>query len=300
MEFDLVETDDAAAREHVLKPLEAYNEAMTGRGQSEPFRSLSILRREDDRIGGLVGVAYWDWLHVDLLYLPEAWRRGGTGARLIAACMGFAARHGLEGVWLGSFSFQAPGFYRRQGFTEFAVLPDHPPGFSDHVFLRRVRGDEAEVELPAGFRLTDEVTPADRLALGTGLRAFNDGAAGPSRRQPLGLKLPGGGGLWGESSRGWLFVELLGIPEAARGDGVGTRLMREAERIAASRGCIGVHLDTCSFQAPGFYEKLGYTRFGTVPDHPRGFARHLYARRLDGGPLLPHNAPPPRALGASE
>lgn len=308
MEFELVETQDearqAAAREHVLKTLEAYNEAMTGRGTSEPVHPLSILRREGDLVGGLVGVSYWDWLHVDLFYLPAGWRGAGLGARLVATMLGAAARRGLAGVWLGSFSFQAPGFYRRLGFTQFAVLPDHPPGWRDHLFLRRLSGDEPAAAAPEGFVLRDETPPAERRRLAEGLVAFNDAVAGPARTQPLGLLLRDGGGLWGVTSRGWLFVELLGIPEAARGAGLGTRLMREAERIAAARGCIGVHLDTCSFQAPGFYETLGYTRIGTVPEHPRGFARHLYARRLDGrrldgDPLLPHNAPPSREDGAS-
>ncbi len=299
MEFMLVETEDAAAREHVLKPLDDYNEAMIGRGTSEPVRPISILRREGDLVGGLVGVSYWDWLHVDLFYLPPAWRGAGLGARIMATLVGAAAGRGLTGVWLGSYSFQAPGFYLRQGFAEFAVLPDHPPGFREHIFLRRLGGNEPAAQAPEGFVLRDEIPPAERALISQGLRAYNDAAAGTGRFQPLGLLLPGGGGLWGETGRGWLFVELLGIPEAARGDGIGTRLMREAERIAAARGCVGVHLDTCSFQAPGFYEKLGYTRLGTVPEQPRGFTRHLYARRLDGRPLLAHNAPPPRDDGAN-
>jgi ribosomal protein S18 acetylase RimI-like enzyme len=300
MEFELVETDDAAARERVLKPLDDYNEAMIGRGHSESVRSLSILRREGGLVGGLVGVAYWDWLHVDLLYLPPEWRGGGAGARLMAYCLGVAARHGLEGVWLHTLSVQAPGLYRKQGFQEFATLPDHPVGHADHYLLRRMRGaDTRDVAPPPGFIPRDAVDPGERKALATGLRGFTDAATGTNHRQPLGLLLPGTGGLWGWIRHCWLFVELLGIPEAARGEGTGTRLMREAERIAASRGCVGVYLDTCSFQAPGFYEKLGYTRFGTVPDHPRGFARHFYARRLDGRPLLAHNAPPLRDDGAS-
>lgn len=300
MEFRLVETEDAAAREHVMAPLEAYNEAMTGRGQSEPALPLAILRHEGGLIGGLIGVSYWDWLHVDQFYLPEEWRHGGIGARVMAAAVAAAARRRLIGVWLASYSFQAPGFYRRQGFEEFAVLPDHPPGHTDHYFLRRIRAEDArDAAPPPGFALRDVVDPEERQALSEGLRAYNDAAAGPGRFQPLGLLLPGSGGLWGQTGRGWLFVELLGIPEALRGAGLGARLLREAERIAAARGCIGAHLDTCSFQAPVFYEKLGYTRFGTVPDHPRGHARHLYARRLDGRPLLAHNAPPPREDGAS-
>ncbi len=300
MAFELVETEDDAARERVLAPLEAYNEAMTGRGSSEPARWISILRREGDLVGGLIGVTYWDWLHVDLLYLPPSWRRSGAGRGIMAACRAVAARHRLAGVWLHTFSFQAPGFYRRLGFEEFAALPDHPVGHTDHYFLHRTRpGGAGPAAPPPGFTLREAVDPAERRALAAALRRTTDAAIGPNPRQSLGLLAPGGGGLWGRIRHRWLFVELLGLPEPARGDGLGTRLLREAERRAAGRGCVGVYLDTCSFQAPGFYERLGYTRFGTVPDHPRGHARHLYARRLDGQPLLAHNAPPPRQDGTS-
>ncbi|MDE2334410.1 MAG: GNAT family N-acetyltransferase [Rhodospirillales bacterium] len=300
MDFDLIETDDEASRERVLAPLEAYNEAMIGRGHSEPARWMSILRREGNLVGGLIGVWYWDWLLVDLLWLPRPWRRRGIGGRIVAACLALAARHGLSGVWLHAFSFQAPDFWRRLGFAEFATLPDHPVGQADHFFLHRTPpGMPSPPELPPGFVLRETVDPADRIALAAALRGFNDAAIGVSPSRPLGLLAPGGGGLWGRTRHRWLFVELLGLPQAGRGSGLGTGLLREAERIAAGRGCVGVYLDTCSFQAPGFYERLDYHRFGTVPEHPRGHARHLYAKRLDGQPLLAHNARPPRQNGAS-
>ena len=45
--------------------------------------------------------------------------------------------------------------------------------------------------------------------------------------------------------------------------------MNDAEREAIRRGCRGAWLDTYSFQARGFYERLGYTIFGTIDNiHP--------------------------------
>lgn len=45
--------------------------------------------------------------------------------------------------------------------------------------------------------------------------------------------------------------------ESGRGKDIGTRIMLAAEDEAIKRGCIGSTLDTFSFQALGFYEKLG-------------------------------------------
>ena len=89
-------------------------------------------------------------------------------------------------------------------------------------------------------------------------------------------------GLWGVSYFRWLFVENFVLPEALRGQGLGTRLMREAEAVALARGCLGVWLDTFTFQARGFYEKLGYRVFGAIDDYPPGHRRFFLAKRLDG------------------
>ncbi len=88
------------------------------------------------------------------------------------------------------------------------------------------------------------------------------------------------GGLTGRTSAAWLFVELLWLPEALRGTGLGTRVMVAAEAEAVQRGCIGAHLDTYDFQAPGFYRKLGYEIFGSIEDHPPGHTRFWMRKRF--------------------
>jgi GNAT superfamily N-acetyltransferase len=88
------------------------------------------------------------------------------------------------------------------------------------------------------------------------------------------------GGLWAKVFYDWLFVDLLFVPQAFRGQDLGRRLMAEAERAAVERGLVGVWLDTHSFQAPGFYETLGYEAFGSLPDYPRGETRTFYRKML--------------------
>jgi ribosomal protein S18 acetylase RimI-like enzyme len=66
------------------------------------------------------------------------------------------------------------------------------------------------------------------------------------------------------------------VSEGLRGRGVGRELMAQAEALAHERDCHSAWLDTFSFQAPGFYEKLGYQEFGRLdypPDHHRCFIR---------------------------
>ena len=82
---------------------------------------------------------------------------------------------------------------------------------------------------------------------------------------------------WRES-----YIELLWLSARARRAGFGSRLINEAERRARRRGRRLIHLNTYSFQAPGFYEKHGYRRFGGLSGSPRGQSRHFYVKRLSG------------------
>ena len=122
--------------------------------------------------------------------------------------------------------------------------------------------------------------------LWAGLLRYNRKMAGPFRYARAVLTVRGAkgrvlGGLilqsyWKES-----YVELLWLSDKARRLGYGRQLMREAERRARRRGSRLLHLNTYSFQAPGFYEKLGFTRFGGMQGSPRGASRHFYVKRLD-------------------
>ena len=121
--------------------------------------------------------------------------------------------------------------------------------------------------------------------LWNGLIRYNRKTAGPLRysRAVLGVRDGKGrllGGLilqsyWKES-----YVELLWLSEKARRLGYGRRLMQEAERRARRRGSRLLHLNTYSFQAPGFYEKLGFERVGGMSGSPAGESRHFYVKRL--------------------
>jgi GNAT superfamily N-acetyltransferase len=78
----------------------------------------------------------------------------------------------------------------------------------------------------------------------------------------------------------WLRVGTLWVSEIARQQGHGSRLLEAAEAFARDHGCIGVCLDTFSFQARPFYERHGYTVFATQEDNPPGHARHFLEKRL--------------------
>ena len=89
------------------------------------------------------------------------------------------------------------------------------------------------------------------------------------------------GGLWGWTSFAFLHIDLLIVPQSLRGSGLGRTMMLQAEAEAIERGCHGAWLDTFSFQARGFYERLGYTVFGSIEDYPPGHSRFFLKKKLE-------------------
>jgi GNAT superfamily N-acetyltransferase len=133
--------------------------------------------------------------------------------------------------------------------------------------------------------VSGEPTEADRAAILAGLVAFNRAHVEPGSTGALAVLLKQEddttiGGLWGSTLFGWLRIELLFVPESSRGASLGSTIMQRAEALALARGCIGASLDTYSFQARGFYEKLGYSLVGTIADCPPCGARHFLQKRF--------------------
>ena len=135
--------------------------------------------------------------------------------------------------------------------------------------------------------LTDAPDDQSLKALSNQLTLFNQQASARSNDfRPLAIFVTNpqteeiAGGLWGWTSFDHLHVSVLYLDASLRGSGLGSRIMRQAEEEAIRRGCTGVWLDTFSFQARGFYERLGYTLFGTIEDYPPGHSRFFFKKSL--------------------
>lgn len=87
-------------------------------------------------------------------------------------------------------------------------------------------------------------------------------------------------GAYGFTSWNWLHISLVWVSPVLRGQGVGRQIITSIEDAARARGCTHAHLDTFSFQARPFYEKLGYQLFAVLEDYPPGHQRFFLRRRL--------------------
>lgn len=135
--------------------------------------------------------------------------------------------------------------------------------------------------------ITDNVTPAEKEELLTGLRSYNgqflnlstfSGDIGVYVRDENGAML---GGLIGVRKGDWLNIDFLWVSETVRGSGVGSQLIKTAEEEARRKGCKHALVDTASFQARPFYEKQGYRLQMSLQDYPyEGMQRHYLAKAL--------------------
>lgn len=141
------------------------------------------------------------------------------------------------------------------------------------------------MRIEAGRPAASTPPSADEAAVRAILSAWNAGAGWPDAAEGLLVTLKDAagqvrGGVVGRMNWRWLWVMTLAVEPALRGQGWGARLLAAAEAAAQEAGCIGVRLDTYSFQARGFYEKQGYAVAGAIADCPPGQTRYTMTRRL--------------------
>jgi len=137
-------------------------------------------------------------------------------------------------------------------------------------------------------RLSIVFDPGNEAAakfVNNGVDNHNIAATGHAEYYPVALFLKSDeneivGGLLGDIWGGWLHVRVVWVALPARGNGCATRLLEAAETYARKKLCRGAFLETFSFQARPFYEKLGYEVFSTLDDYPPGHRRFFMKKAL--------------------
>lgn len=112
-----------------------FNHEQAGEDHAQ---SLCIVLHAPDQeiVGGVIGATYWEWLHVDLMWLREDLRGHGYGRRLLTLAEEEARQRGARYAYLDTFSFQALGFYEKHGYQVFGELGDFPAGHQRY-FLKK-------------------------------------------------------------------------------------------------------------------------------------------------------------------
>ena len=105
------------------------------------------------------------------------------------------------------------------------------------------------------------------------IRAYNRSNREPSKSEPLNIYLEDEqgnlvAGMVAETFGNWLEIEYLYVSDDLRGHGIGSKILKMAERESKERGCKYSFVDTFNFQAPKFYKKHGYKEVFALKEYP--------------------------------
>lgn len=106
-------------------------------GDENPQHVCFVLQSSSKEVlGGVIGIVYWDWFSLELMWIQEEYRGRGYGRRLLALAEEEAQKRGAKHVHLDTFSFQAPEFYERYGYEVFGELDEFPAGHQ-RIYMKK-------------------------------------------------------------------------------------------------------------------------------------------------------------------
>jgi ribosomal protein S18 acetylase RimI-like enzyme len=86
----------------------------------------------------------------------------------------------------------------------------------------------------------------------------------------------------GHSCAGALYIKEIIVKQGQRGKGIGRAMMDDIIALAKERNCQTIWVDTLAYQAPAFYEKLGFRESGRVTGYRGPHDRVFYTMQVDG------------------
>lgn len=124
----IVATDasDPAFDAFLLDGIVEYDQTKLDLPEEDFDLALRLLDAEGQLCGGLTSETYYGWMRIKLLFVPLALQGQGHGSRLLLMAEAEARRLACTGIWLDTFSFQAPAFYAAHGYTLFGAIDGYP------------------------------------------------------------------------------------------------------------------------------------------------------------------------------
>ena len=276
----------------IQQRVEDYKTEQTGGEYNLPGIEINLVLRNPDGkvVGGVIASTEFRVMHLEVLWVADEYRRMGYGGRLVLAAEQIALQSGCRAGQTWTFAFQGPGFYPTIGYTEFGVYRGYPNGLTEHVFGKPLTPAPAEalgVPDSKGVYLAGDASEEEIESLHKGLmehsyQNIDHGIDGFSIK--LGAKDTAGelvGGLFAWTTLDNVIFEYIWVDEAHRNKGLGTHLMQEMELIAREKGCIASQVYSFSFQAPAFFQKMGYQVLGVSEGFPPPARQYYFIKKYN-------------------
>ncbi|MBL8568170.1 MAG: GNAT family N-acetyltransferase [Phreatobacter sp.] len=119
-----VEPTYGAAKKFIAAGLEDFNRRHMNAGTPKSFAVTAL--DEGAARGGVMVEGVGAWMYLTLLWVEEGFRRRGFGTSLLQKAELEAKERGAMGLLVDTFSFQAPDFYRKHGYSAYGQIADFP------------------------------------------------------------------------------------------------------------------------------------------------------------------------------
>lgn len=269
--------------------LEDFNQSIHPFGGSATDLSVAYVVKKGEQVVGGVEASSDDHAigYVEMLWVDESYRRKGLGCVLLATVEQELQNAGCRRVRLETFDYQAPAFYRANGYHEFAKLNYDHADLTEYFFVKELQ-QPITVKPLSDFSI-EKANDQTIAAVDDHFEAYNLSKKPLMQDEPAVtftfLAVEDGqcvGGIFGYSSMYRIgYIESLWVDEAHRNNGIGNQLVNTLIKALQTFGCPTVHLDTMSYQAPEFYQSLGFKQFGKLIYPEIGASEMFFVKHLE-------------------
>ena len=241
---------------------------------------LKVENENGEIIGGCIAEAYeyhWSRVLLEELWVDEHYRHHGIGSLIIRKVEQIAREKGCRVVTLGTASYMARPFYEKHGYTVFTTLKK-PNGYISYSLVKYLDRDTPEY-IPtdnsgARFKVSFG-SEGDAEAVENGIQTYSESYEPKYEKVDYSKKLADkdgsfAAGVIADVDRGaYGFVSALFVEEPLRRQGLGTYLLKEAEKLAKEKGASMILTNAGDWNVD-FFRKNGYLLRGELKDVPRG------------------------------
>ena len=137
MEFSLHDDMTQGESDYVMQRLVEFADQFA---EPRNYREFGVVLRdsEGNAVGGITCNLVWDWLMINVLWLPEDMRGQEFGHQLLERAEELARAKGCSFAMLNTFEFEARGFYESHGYTVRSQTADFPAGHTQYQLTKKL------------------------------------------------------------------------------------------------------------------------------------------------------------------
>ena len=263
--------------------LDNYNQKYIKEYSFKHF-TLLIKNREKELLAGIHISIYWDWLVIENLWLIDLIKTDSVMNILFEEIENIGRKENIYNIETNTVYSKYCDLFERNGYIKFGVVEQNPNPFTRSYFKKNYNKKMCTTQIPNEYELVKSPGKSDLSLYQNKVKKELDSLpANDKYTICILLKKEETivGGLISEIADNWLFIDQAWVPEAFRGKGIGSEMIKLIEEKSKEYGTVGSNLCTSSFQALDFYKSHSYTIFGSLDDYPKGHIEYYLKKKFE-------------------